>query len=106
MLSFEALPVMREHAERLCGIRALFTEYNNFLLSVGCDVSLFQGFPEELAGLPGKYEPPSGTLILLRQMESLSDASTDAIHVFSVQDNRNSHQSGQSEGPNMLVRYF
>lgn len=46
--------------EDLPEIRRLFREYAN-----GLDVDLsFQGFEEELAGLPGKYAPPGGRLLL------------------------------------------
>jgi ribosomal protein S18 acetylase RimI-like enzyme len=47
-----------EHARRL--FRAYATEY---AASIGAALC-FQGFEAELAGLPGRYAPPSGCLLL------------------------------------------
>ncbi|AQQ06206.1 GNAT family N-acetyltransferase [Roseibium algicola] len=57
------VPVSTEND--LAPIRHLFRAYVDWL---GIDLS-YQGFEEELAGLPGKYAPPSGALFLAKDEE-------------------------------------
>ena len=49
-------------AEDIREVRALFEEYAGSLGFSLC----FQGFDQELAGLPGAYAPPTGRLLLAR----------------------------------------
>jgi len=49
-------------ADQLQSIRRLFREYSELVSAA----LFFQGFEEELAGLPGKYAPPEGLLLLAR----------------------------------------
>jgi len=54
--------------EQIDEARLLFREYETWL-----DLDLcFQGFESELAGLPGKYAPPDGRLLLAYMDEKLA----------------------------------
>jgi putative acetyltransferase len=52
--------IQAETPEQIAEARQLFVEYAD---SLGFDLG-FQGFDEELAGLPGAYAPPQGCLLL------------------------------------------
>jgi GNAT superfamily N-acetyltransferase len=56
------LEIAPASADDLGDIRALFLEYSALVAEALC----FQGFDEELAGLPGAYAPPSGALLIAR----------------------------------------
>ncbi|PVB61055.1 GNAT family N-acetyltransferase [Labrenzia sp. 011] len=55
-------------AEDLDVVKSLFRAYVDWL---AIDLS-YQGFEEELAGMPGKYAPPSGALYLAKDRDGSS----------------------------------
>src|SRR5215468_9100931 len=65
-----------ETASQIAQARELFLEYEKALGISLC----FQGFDKELAGLPGKYAPPSGRLLLATYGGAL--AGCVAIHAL------------------------
>lgn len=60
--------VPAEGQSHLAAIRELFREYAD---SIEIDLC-FQGFAEELAGLPGRYAPPAGRLLLAQAGDELA----------------------------------
>lgn len=60
--------IQAETPEHMDEARKIFTEYENWL-----GVSLcFQGFDEEMAGLPGKYAPPRGRLLFAMENDEVA----------------------------------
>lgn len=55
-----------ETVEDLEAVKALFRAYVDWL---GIDLS-YQGFEEELAGMPGKYSPPKGALFVAKDADA------------------------------------
>lgn len=62
----------------VAAVRELIAEYQ---VSLGVDLE-FQGFSAELAGLPGTYAPPRGTLLLAR----LDGAAVGCVAVRPIDD--------------------
>lgn len=61
--TFAIIPV--RSGDDLADTIRLFTTYAN---SLGVDLA-YQGFPAEMAAMPGKYAPPAGELLLARSAD-------------------------------------
>ena len=59
--------VQAESKQDIARVRELFLEYAD---SLGVDLC-FQDFEQELAALPGKYAPPSGSLLIAKEGEEV-----------------------------------
>jgi ribosomal protein S18 acetylase RimI-like enzyme len=67
--------------EDLTAIKALFIAYTSWL-----DIDLtFQDYQSELASLPGKYAPPTGELLLIRQARDGEPLGCIAVRPLSAQ---------------------
>ncbi len=67
-------------AAEIESVRHLFREYSELVSEALC----FQGFDEELSGLPGAYVPPGGALLLARGPGA--DAGCVALRRLNEQD--------------------
>ena len=67
-------------AAEIESVRHLFREYSELVAEALC----FQGFDEELAGLPGAYVPPGGALLLARGPDG--DAGCVALRRLNADD--------------------
>ena len=80
-------------------VRALFQEYSALVSEALC----FQGFDEELAGLPGAYAPPEGALLIARDAQQAAgcvalrrvDAATGEMKRMYVRDAYRGHGLGR-----------
>jgi putative acetyltransferase len=72
--------IQAHSAEQIDSARQLFLEYEK---AINVDLC-FQGFAEELNGLPGKYGPPDGALLLA--MEDQHAVGCVALRRFSSTD--------------------
>ena len=65
-MSEEGIAITPAGAGEMDLVRVLFLEYQAWL---GVDLC-FQGFDEELAGLPGAYAPPGGNIWIARESDA------------------------------------
>ncbi|MBX2869425.1 MAG: GNAT family N-acetyltransferase [Acidiferrobacterales bacterium] len=70
------IDIVKAAATQMATVRTLFEAYQKDLGIELC----FQGFQEELDGLPGKYAPPSGFVLLAMQ----GDAAVGCVAVRAI----------------------
>ncbi|HQL54519.1 MAG TPA: GNAT family N-acetyltransferase, partial [Phycisphaerae bacterium] len=93
------MELMAAHVPELIPtVRELFREYADWLKVDLC----FQGFEQELAGLPGAYAPPRGRLLLAREVEAW--AGCVALRPFAEGDAPASDPAGICEMKRLYVR--
>lgn len=84
--------------ELIPAVCELFREYADWLKVDLC----FQGFEQELAGLPGAYAPPRGRLLLAREADTW--AGCVALRPFAEGDQPASDPAGLCEMKRLYVR--
>lgn len=80
--------------------RQLFIEYQQGL---GVDLC-FQSFEEELSGLPGKYAPPEGSILLLKQLIELDKSQELKGEKIAACVALRKHEEGVCEMKRLFVR--
>ncbi|KAK8137943.1 hypothetical protein PG984_001323 [Apiospora sp. TS-2023a] len=80
---FQIVHVRASDPARVAAVARLFTAYTD---SLGIDLA-YQNYAAELAGLPGKYGPPGGALLLLvRSRDTQKGEGKEAEHAASAEE--------------------
>jgi putative acetyltransferase len=76
--------VLAGDSARLDELRELCREYQQMLLVCGCDLNLFQGLEEELAGLPGKFSAEKRGGLFLASIAGHEEPAHGAVARFTM----------------------